>query len=200
MESFEINNNHLTLHLGMTNYKELFYSNSFTQQIISNFNSKYLSAALGISAILISADEQIVLIKRSETVGEYPGKLDVVGGHIHPKEHAVSGKPEPFLAMKAEILEEVNLEITENDPIDIIGLIETSVTKKPELIFQVRCQQKCDEIKQTGANNNSSEISNFLSIANNRDTISTFVEKKMNHFSPSAIGSLWLYAQSMSGE
>ncbi len=113
----------LTLDLGLSNYKELLYSNEFTRKLQQEFGNETLSRALGVSVILVSCDEQIILIKRSGVVGENPGDLDVLGGHIHPQENAVSGIPDPFLAIKAEIKEEVHLDLKNDDPMDCIGLI-----------------------------------------------------------------------------
>lgn len=195
LNNWEVAENRLILDLGRTNYKELLYSNNFVQDIITQFGAEYLSKALGISAVLVSSDRRIVLLERSENVGEYPGRLDVLGGHIHPVDHAVSGMPDPFYAIKTEVKEEVNLQVTSNDPVTCLGLIETRVTKKPELVFLVKSQQTSDEILKSTLSNKSSELTKVFTIENNLTPLTSFLENKKEQLSPSAYGTLWLYAQ-----
>ena len=109
LNDWRIKNNQLKLEFGLSNYKELLYSNQFTSENEEQFGHDSLSRAIGVSVVLISSDEQIILIKRSGVVGENPGDLDVLGGHIHPLENAVNGIPDPFAAIKAEMKEEVHL-------------------------------------------------------------------------------------------
>jgi len=135
LNDWRVQKDQLTLDLGFTDYNELLYSNQFTNDIAARFGNDSLARALGVSVVLVSDDEQIILIKRSKAVGENPGDLDVLGGHIHPQENAVSGIPDPFLGIKAEIKEEVHLDLKNDDPLDCIGLIETLDTKKPESAF-----------------------------------------------------------------
>lgn len=197
LKDWRVQKDQLTLDLGLSDYKELLYSNQFTIEIEERFGKDSLSRALGVSAILVSSDEQIILIKRSRVVGENPGDLDVLGGHIHPQENAVSGIPDPFLAIKDEIKEELNLDLAENEPLTCIGLIETTTTKKPELIFQTKSRLTSGEITQLASSKKSEEIAEYLTIPNQKDSLTDFSENKAEQFSPSALGVLSVYAQSL---
>jgi hypothetical protein len=44
----------------------------------------YLSDPLGVGGVCITTDNHIVFIRRSQHVGEYPGFMDVPGGHPEP--------------------------------------------------------------------------------------------------------------------
>ncbi|MFQ5604834.1 MAG: NUDIX hydrolase [bacterium] len=195
--NWQIQNNTLLLELGFTNYKELLFSNEFTEWLVTHHGQQSLSRALGVSAVVLSRDQQIVLIERSHSVGESPGKLDVVGGHIHPEEHAVSGTPGPFYAMKAEIAEELGLILTEDEKLLCLGLIETKHTRKPELIFQVKIGHSAAEIQSRASKRTSSEIAGFVTVANDRTAVSQFLQQNIDQLSPSAIGSLYLYNLSL---
>ena len=72
----------LSITLSVTDYQTLFYSNSHVELIEKEWGAKFLSKALGISTVLVTGDKRIPVIKRSSHVGEYPGCLDVFGGHI----------------------------------------------------------------------------------------------------------------------
>ncbi|MFQ5485687.1 MAG: hypothetical protein ACE5DO_10210 [Desulfobacterales bacterium] len=137
------------------------------------------------------------MIKRSSRVGEYPQAIDVLGGHIHPRDHAVSGIPDPFTAMRDELLEEIDLTVSQDETFECIGLVETANTRKPELIFHVNSKLPEQKIIEKGRQKQSPEISDLFSIANNRVEILAFLNRSKEHMSFSAIGALWLYAHSI---
>ncbi|NIR52000.1 hypothetical protein GWO43_24275 [candidate division KSB1 bacterium] len=197
LNDWKIEKNVLALDLGLTGYKELLYCNEHVQYVEAQFGAEWMSRALGISAILVSADGQLVLIERSRQVGEFPGCFDVLGGHIHPDDHAVSGKPDPFLAMEDELQEEIHLNLDMNEPMQCIGLIETTQTQKPELIFKVESGLSLEEILRSGSKNKSREIESFLSIAHDRNALIAFLNANVTQCSPSALGVMALYAQTI---
>ena len=188
MDDWQIEQDHLILNLGHTNYKELLYSNHQTL----NGKEDFISGALGINVVLVSADAQVILIKRSSVVGEFPGKLDVLGGHIHPVEHVVSGTPDPFCAIQSEIAEEINPDFS-GYSITCTGLIETVVNKKPELIFLATSSLSSQEILELGVKNNCPEIAKFLTVS--CENLTAFLETRVDDFSPSAFGALCLYVE-----
>ena len=194
LNDWRVQKDKLRLDLGFTDYKELLYANQFTKEVEERFGQDSLSRALGVSVVLVSDDEQIILIKRSKAVGENPGDLDVLGGHIHPEENVVSGIPDPFLAIKAEIKEEVHLDLKNDDPLDCIGLIETVATKKPELLFKATTSLTAEEIISSASFKQSEEVAEFLTISNQKKSLDQFLETNSNHFSPSALGVLCVYA------
>ena len=184
----------LALELGRTNYKEQWHSNAFCREIKEQYGDGTLARALGVSAVLSTSDQQIVLIKRSAEVGEDPGRFDVWGGHIHPEEHAVAGVPDPFCAIATEILEEANLTLSEDEPLTCIGLIETTTTYKPEMIFRVESQLLAAEVFKLARAYRSAEWSALMSIPNRTESIRQFLQEYGDHTSPSACGALWLHS------
>lgn len=191
LNSWEIDSKEPKLSLGYTNYKELLYSNHRIQSG-NDIPFGHLSYALGISAVLISSDAQIILIRRSPTVGEFPDTLDILGGHIHPTEHAVAGTPAPFVAMQAEIDEEMGVKSSEYS-LQCIGLLETIRTRKPELIFVADCKLSAKRVLERGQAKHSPEVAAILTVA--PDSLSSFLETRGQEFSPSAYGGLCLYAE-----
>ena len=85
--------NQLALNIGLTDYKTFLGTNCDTSlcahisQLGADFGNMqtYMSDALGVGALLITADDCVVLIKRSLHVGEEKGKTDLPGGHPEPK-------------------------------------------------------------------------------------------------------------------
>ncbi len=70
LNDWRVQKDQLTLDLGFTDYNELLYSNQFTNDIAERFGKDSLSRALGVSIVLVSDDEQIILIKRSKQSGK----------------------------------------------------------------------------------------------------------------------------------
>lgn len=83
----------LILKLGLTCYKDYLGTNwscraaEFCQQGEAKFGDPLalLAQPLGVGAILCTADDKVVLIRRSQKVAEAAGFLDIPGGHPEPK-------------------------------------------------------------------------------------------------------------------
>ncbi len=189
------NSERLTLDLEMTDYKRLLFSN-YLRENGSAADVEFNARALGISAVLVSGDAQIVLIRRSESVGEDPGRLDVFGGHLDPVEHLVDGAPNPFAGIAAELREEAGVDLPA-ERFTCIGLIETCVTRKPELIFYLPVGSSAREIIRGAVNTGCDEIDGLLAIPNEKSAVVTLLEREGHELSASAFGSLWLYQESV---
>ena len=84
-----------TINLGLTSYGE-FLGTNYNQKIANklkldgmekhNNEQIYMADPVGVGAMVSTTDDYIIAFQRSETVGEFPGYLDVPGGHPEPKE------------------------------------------------------------------------------------------------------------------
>ena len=79
--------------LGISDYKDFIGTNwspdakkyrSYGQRDFDNTQA-YLSDALGVGSLVRTADNHVVLLRRSEHCGEAVGLLDIPGGHPEPK-------------------------------------------------------------------------------------------------------------------
>ncbi|MFQ5676915.1 MAG: NUDIX hydrolase [bacterium] len=197
---WHVQENRVVLGLGLTSYKELLHSNHCADELETAFGNEFLARALGISVVLVSADDQIILIRRSDKVGEFPNRTDLIGGHIHPREHAVSGVPDPFLAIIDEITEELNLEIGSAERLDCIGLIETTATRKPELVFELRSERQKSDILKTASRHRCPEIAEIFTVVNEAHALRNFLTTRRDEMSPSAYGGLCLYSLHLEGQ
>ncbi len=180
----------LTLELGYTNYKQLLYSNHLHETAGQATEVAFCARALGISAIVVTADKQFVLMRRSQAVGEGPGRLDVLGGHVEPVAHLVNGVPDPFFAMQEELLEEVNLRPGQ---MVCIGLVETVVTRKPEMVFACNTREDARNLLAAAKDHGCPEVAELIALKNEHDILQSFVATQMSNFSPSAAGCVGLY-------
>lgn len=83
----------LTLNLGLTCYKDFLGTNwsenskSLAQEGVRDFNDSqaYMADPLGVGTIVLTTDDKVIFLKRSEHCAEAPGLWDVPGGHPEPQ-------------------------------------------------------------------------------------------------------------------
>lgn len=181
------------LELRPTNYRTLLYSNQHVRHICDTWGKRYLSRALGISAVVVSSDDYLVFMQRSNNVGEFPGCYDVFGGHIDiPKN---DGSPNIFTAMAQELQEEVAIQQSEYD-LKLIGLINSIPNQKPELVFRAQVELPAKEIlARTREAKDHIEFSRVHTLDNKTEHIEQLLMAHKNEFSPSAFGSFCVYSR-----
>lgn len=181
----------LTLWLQPSDYKTLLYSNRHVAQIKARWGEGLLSRALGISAVVACADGQLVLMKRSQRVGEFPGAFDVFGGHIDMPQDGRS--PDLFAAIGQELEEEAHLFRTEYE-IYCIGLLQTCAAFKPELVFAVKYFSDSARLlscSQTAKDRR--EYDQLFTLPCQETAIALFLTEQGENISPSAFGCLQIY-------
>ncbi|NIA28429.1 MAG: hypothetical protein GWP06_00780 [Actinobacteria bacterium] len=186
LDSWTVNDGHLLLHLRRSDYRTLLYSNAHIKKTESEWGADYFPRALGISAVLVTADAQIVLIRRSKDVGEFSNCFDVFGGHID----APSGSNAPcvYKSMEKELAEEAGLAASDFELL-LIGLIEAVPNRKPELVFCAHCKLNLPKILEKASNaKDQFEYSEIFAL--NQSQLEDFMQKNKSSFSPSAFGCL----------
>ena len=195
LSSFRFENDRLFLKLRPSDYRAFMYSNFHRDDIIKNYGERFVNQGLGISAVVCTSDDKIVLMKRSEQVGEYPGKLDVFGGHIEPDRHIVKGVPDPCQGIRDELQEELGLLPKDIRNLRIIGLIRNAQTTKPELVFiaetAVGLKYLCEKSRSAV---DGGEYDSLIDLPDETQSLKSFLEENAPEFSPSGFGSLWMYA------
>ncbi|KAM4815448.1 uridine diphosphate glucose pyrophosphatase NUDT22 isoform 1-T5 [Thomomys bottae] len=158
----------LLLRLGLTSYRDFLGTNWASsaswlrQQGVADWGDKqaYLADPLGVGAALATADEFLVLLRRSGQVAEAPGRVDVPGGHPEPQVLCPGEAPqhkilpgelvvrELFSSVLQEICDEVNLPLlTLSQPL-LLGIArnETSAGRASAEFF-VQCSLTSEEVR-----------------------------------------------------
>lgn len=154
---------------------------------------------VGVSAVVISADESIFFVKRSERVAANPGQFDVFGGHIDPESHESvhpggNLAPDPFVAIEQELQEELNLNRTQIRSLEGVGLLSNLLTGQPELVF--RCFTSADAATINSIARQAidrKEYSHLIQLPNEAEKLSLLCRKYAKDFTPSGLGSLWVH-------
>ncbi|XP_039219359.1 uridine diphosphate glucose pyrophosphatase NUDT22 [Crotalus tigris] len=223
LHSVKLDGTLLTFHLGLTSYKDFVGTNlaktarQLREQGEQDFGNSqaYLADPLGVGALLQTADDNFVFLRRSLCVGEAPGKIDVPGGHPEPQ--AALGKDAPerslirhqdlpgdlvvrelFSSVLREVQDEVNLQpATLSSPL-LLGIVRNETTAgRGGAEFYVRCSLTSEQVKQRYAlGGPEAQESVSILFASREDVLS--MEQKgewWNQLCPSAKGAVKHYTE-----
>ncbi|XP_067831718.1 uridine diphosphate glucose pyrophosphatase NUDT22 isoform X1 [Heptranchias perlo] len=170
--SAKLENGTLTLRLGLTCYKDYLGTNwsaeatLLQQQGLADFDDSqaYLAEPLGVGAMLHTADNCFVFLRRSDQVAEAAGQVDIPGGHPEPKatvkdvpeesiqlEHLVGVLvvQELFSSILGEIRDEVNVPLESLSRPVLLGIARNNKSAgRASAEFYVRCKLTSEEVRQ----------------------------------------------------
>ena len=177
LETQQVNDDKLTLQLGLTDYRSYLgtaFAPEETVQLAMKEKSHssshpFMSHALGVESLLLTSDQWLVFIKRSTDVSEYQGYLCGPGGHAEPKNVVENSKELPheriteilseeskqslileevFNSAVDEVAEEVGLPHKTLTNNGIIGIARNTAARgKPDLLFLITTVLSRNEIK-----------------------------------------------------
>ncbi|KAF0698679.1 Aste57867_10720 [Aphanomyces stellatus] len=116
----------------------------------------FLSNKIGVAAALVTNDNMVCFLKRSNNVGAYPNMMDVPGGHPEPEAIQITSESMPstrdgdeatnarcvdafFDSIVAEIHEEVNVPRASLAAPRLLGVTLQGVAETPSFAFLVPC-------------------------------------------------------------
>ncbi|XP_049330810.1 uridine diphosphate glucose pyrophosphatase NUDT22 [Astyanax mexicanus] len=163
----------LSLQLGLTCYKD-FLGTNWSQEAL-NLQKRgdvevgdpqaFLAQPLGVGAVMVTSDGQVVMLRRSQKVAEAAGLIDIPGGHPEPKavcqgvsEEAISVDlmqdseraviSEIFSSVCAEIRDEVNVPLSFLSAPVLMGIaLNHTSAGRPSAEFYIRCSLTMEEVK-----------------------------------------------------
>ncbi|KAF8763347.1 Uridine diphosphate glucose pyrophosphatase like protein [Argiope bruennichi] len=159
----------IKLLLGLTSYKDFIGTNCASEsEILINLglqnhgNSQaYASDPLGVGALIVTNDNNIIFIRRSGQCAEFPFMVDRPGGHPEPDDViAKAGEDfqnmdpslileEIFDSILKEVTEEVNIPIQNLSSPVLLGVSYNPLTMRtPSLEFYLKCDFSTNEIKE----------------------------------------------------
>ncbi|XP_038643414.1 uridine diphosphate glucose pyrophosphatase NUDT22 [Scyliorhinus canicula] len=162
----------LLLRLGLTCYRDYLGTNwapearLLQERGLADLGDSqaYLAEPLGVGAMVHTADDCFVFLRRSEQVAEAAGQVDIPGGHPEPKMAAkdvpeesiqpedLSGElivQEIFSSILGEIRDEVNVPVESLSRPVLLGIARNHRSAgRPSMEFYVRCQLTSEEVRQ----------------------------------------------------
>ncbi|XVE79655.1 hypothetical protein DITRI_Ditri14bG0075600 [Diplodiscus trichospermus] len=152
---------YVCLHLGLTDYRTFVGTNlsSFWEKFLvasedDSTQCQHTSSPIGNGAIVETSDKKIVLLQRSNNVGEFPGHF-VFPGETHKnskdrKDFELVNKrcsEEMFDSIIREVVEEIGVPTTSlSDPL-FIGISRRVLNVRPAIFFFIKCSLESKEIQ-----------------------------------------------------
>uniref|UniRef100_A0A7N0U9T3 Nudix hydrolase domain-containing protein n=1 Tax=Kalanchoe fedtschenkoi TaxID=63787 RepID=A0A7N0U9T3_KALFE len=152
----------ISLNVGLTDYRTFVGTNlnpSWANFLFPSDDNaercQHMASPLGNGAIVETSDDMILVLQRSENVGEFPGYFVFPGGHPEPNEVGIlshqcdtdvdSGminkkiSDEMFDSIIREVVEEIGVPAESlSDPI-FIGISQREVNVRPAAFFYIKC-------------------------------------------------------------
>ena len=124
----------LTIRFGPTTYRDFVGTNVVNPWVAERFGPDHLSDGCGVSALLRTADRQLVLQRRSQAVFEFAGLIAACGGAVEP---VLPDDPSTSLAAQArrEVHEELGLPADALGAMTLLGIGRTTSRHKPEIVY-----------------------------------------------------------------
>ena len=157
----------LIIDLGITSYKYFLGTNCAANW--NDLHPMHLASPLGNAAIVETRDKKVVLLRRSQNVGECPDTIVCPGGHPEPEMVGINRMKEwgemstssdwnqqicheLFDAMVREVVEETGIPRSKLGTVKCIGFTERIVNKRPDIIFHIPCLITASEVHELYAN------------------------------------------------
>ncbi|KAK6142074.1 hypothetical protein DH2020_012176 [Rehmannia glutinosa] len=125
---------------------------------------QHTSNPLGNGAIVVTSDEEVVVLQRSTNVGEFPGHFVFPGGHPEPQEvgiisHHTDGElthqmvnrkvsQEMFDSIIREVVEEIGVPAASLGKPVFIGISQRVLNVRPTAFFFIKCDLPSKDIQQ----------------------------------------------------
>jgi hypothetical protein len=196
LEKFSEKNGVLQLSLSRTCYRDLLFSNDHTDELLRVLGESGPVRGLGVSVVIETADGYLPIIRRSQHVGEGPGGLDVIGGHIHPDEHARNGAPEVFFAIADEVNAELGIPLHLLDNLTCCGLGEDRRHCKPELAFFLALPLTMQEVQRLAQSaREADEFTELFAVRAEKESLKRFVRENERRITSSALACLQIFSK-----
>ncbi|KAJ0788066.1 putative NUDIX hydrolase domain-containing protein [Helianthus annuus] len=160
------------LHLGLTDYRTFVGTNLnplWERFLVSSEDDckqcQHTSSPLGNGAVVETVDNTILVLQRSNNVGEFPGYLVFPGGHPEPEEVGITShtcengsqnsessnskvSQEMFDSIVREVVEEIGVPAaTLSEPL-LIGISRRVLNVRPTAFFFIKCNLQSTQVQE----------------------------------------------------
>ncbi|KAF8052874.1 hypothetical protein N665_1495s0005 [Sinapis alba] len=160
---------HVFLRLGLTDYRTFVGTNLSSQWekflVASQDDSvrcRHTSSPLGNAAVIETSDHKIIVLRRSDNVGEFPGHYVFPGGHPEPMSVGIDSHQlekdgevlnekvtqEMFDSITREVVEETGIPASSLSPPLFIGISQRELNVRPAMFFFIKCSRHSDDIQR----------------------------------------------------
>ncbi|CAA7036765.1 unnamed protein product [Microthlaspi erraticum] len=168
---------HVCLGLGLTDYRTFVGTNlsSLWEKFLvtsqdDSVRCRHTSSPLGNGAIIETSDKKIIVLRRSNNVGEFPGHYVFPGGHPEPVSVGIDDShqlekdvntsevlnkkaaQEMFDSIICEVVEETGIPASSLSNPLFIGISRRELNARPAMFFFIKCSHHSDDIPRLYSN------------------------------------------------
>ena len=136
---------HITV--GPTDYREFLGTNLYNGRRVEELGWQRFGNPLGTTGLILSAEDMIVLGRRSHRVAYHGGYLHTIGGALEKRDITDPAAIDCFAALLRELGEELSITEAEVGSMECIGLVRDTEIFQPELLFEVRLAVSTGELQ-----------------------------------------------------
>ncbi|KAJ4890498.1 Nudix hydrolase 9 [Raphanus sativus] len=121
---------------------------------------RHTSSPLGNAAVVETSDHKIIVLRRSDNVGEFPGHYVFPGGHPEPMSVGIDShqlendgevlnkkvSQEMFDSITREVVEETGIPASSLSTPLFIGISRRELNVRPAMFFFIKCSHHSDDI------------------------------------------------------
>lgn len=142
LEAIDARPDRMHLTLSKSSYKPFVGTNMSNPQIADQYGNAALANPVGLSALVISSDDYLLLGRRNAHVAYYPSRVHPFAGCLEPAENL-----DIFDDVRRELAEELSIEPQEISEMLCTGVARDLSLRQPEFIFAVRVNRTLKEIE-----------------------------------------------------
>jgi len=180
LERYAVEGGHLRLRTGLTDYREFLGTNRNLAALSGFFGetscADYLADPLAVCTVLTTADDALLIARRTGRTMEHSGFWHVVGGHVEPARPV-----NVFESVRKELREELGVSTEEIPEMICLGLARAKETHKPELLFYSRLSVTWEDLRQRP---NDGELDGHRLIPDSREHLHRFLTEEQNRVVP----------------
>src|SRR3990167_7125296 len=141
----QVKDDKLHIKLGRGKYKD-FVGTYETE--LQDTNPELVPRNFSISALLATADNHLVLLRRSRTVFQYPTWVSTFGGSVEPEDVDENGNVDPFKTVTREVSEESGISQETINDIQCLGFTKDMKTKVEDMMFLAKTRLTKKQIQE----------------------------------------------------
>jgi hypothetical protein len=150
---------------------------------------------LGVCSVVRSADDLLLVQKRTKSQRRYPGWYHVCGGILERDPQDAEVHVDPFGWMQFEMDEELYINPESIEDMYSLGIVKDLNNMRPELVFATHLSVPAEVARQSGP-----EHSKLLKVDDSPPSLLRFVLERKLEIVPSGLACLLLYGRHRFGE
>lgn len=191
LESIDAKPQAMHLSLSKSSYKSYVGTNMANPQLAEQYGDAALANPVGLSALVISSDNYLLLGRRNAQVAYYPSRVHPFAGCMEPSEQL-----DIFDDVRRELIEELSISQRQIQEMLCTGMVRDLSLRQPEFIFAVRVDQTLNQIE---SHLDPEEHRGIFSAYATRESIEVALQSDES-FTPVGIASLLLWGRIRFGD